>query len=176
MSRPSLRYFTITTPFLLCAILAACAAPPPTAAPSTTIPLPPSTTGAPSTQPAPITPTIAPRPSGIVAKVTLAEDVKGELAEPVNPTGVFKPGATFHAIVTINNAKAATKFRAVWYVVDVGSAALPDTLIDQAEVTTEGSRNLDFFLQPAQTWPVGTYRVEIFVNEVLEQVVSFSVK
>ncbi len=170
MSRQSLRLCNIAAILLLLfAMLAACVAPSPTSTPSPATPLPPPTTGAPSNPP-------APQPSGVIARVTMAEDAKGELAEPVNPTTVFKPSTNFHAVVTISNAKPSTKFKAVWYTVDVGTAAPPNTLIDQAEVTTEGSRNLDFFLQPAQAWPVGAYRVEVFVNEVLDQVVIFSVK
>ncbi len=142
-------------------------------------PLPPEPTAAPTATIA-ATPTgnnaAAPKPSGFIAKVTMAEDAGKELAEPVNPTTVFKPTSIFHAITTLNNAPAKTKFKAVWYAVDVGNVVPPNTVIDQSDLETEGSRNLDFFLKPETKWPVGTYRVEIFVNGVLDQVANFSVK
>ncbi|MBI3912966.1 MAG: hypothetical protein HY327_02035 [Chloroflexi bacterium] len=144
-------------------ILAACAAPAPTPVSPTPIV-------------APTAAATASKSSGIITKVTMAEDAQGDNAEPVNPTTVFKPTAIFHAVATISNAKANTKFNAAWYVVDVGAVAPPNTLIDQSELVTEGSRNLDFFLKPVSTWPVGTYRVEVQVNGVLDQVVNFSVK
>ena len=117
-----------------------------------------------------------PQPSGLVASVTMAEDAKADTKEPINPTVVFKPSATFHAIVAIQNAPANTKFGATWYTVDVGSAAPPNQKIDSTELTTDGSRNIDFTLRPKSTWPVGTYRVEITVNGVLDTVKTFSVQ
>ncbi len=117
-----------------------------------------------------------PRPSGYISAVTMAEDVKGEDKAPVNPTIVFKPTAAFHAVVATQNAPANTTFKASWYVTDVGSAAAPNTLIDATELTTDGSRNIDFSLKPKTQWPAGTYRVEVFVNGVLDTVKSFSVK
>ncbi len=120
--------------------------------------------------------TRSPQPSGVIASVTMAEDAKADTKEPINPTVVFKPSSTFHAIVAIQNAPANTKFGATWYTVDVGSAAPPNNKIDSTELTTDGSRNIDFTLQPNTTWPVGTYRVEITVNGVLDTVKTFSVQ
>lgn len=117
-----------------------------------------------------------PKPSGYVNSVTMAEGVQGDTRDPVNPTVVFKPSATFHAVVRTQNAPANTKFKAAWYVVDVGNAASPNSLIDETNLTTDGSRNIDFSLAPQATWPVGTYRVEISVNGVLDTVKTFNVK
>ncbi|MBI3536144.1 MAG: hypothetical protein HY070_01060 [Chloroflexi bacterium] len=114
--------------------------------------------------------------TGAILKVVMAEGTQGDAAEPVNPTTVFTPTNIFHAVVTTNNAKPNTKFKAVWYAVDVGTVAPPNTLIDKAEIVTEGTRNIDFFLKPETKWPPGTFRVELFVNDALDQVVSFSVK
>jgi hypothetical protein len=139
--------------------------------------------------PAVRTPTSAPRagncppvpppdlaPSGYVDTVTMAEDTRGDLKEPVNPTTVFKTSSVFHAVVAIADAPDDTKFGAVWYAVDVGNAAPCNSLIDQTELNSGGSRNIDFHLTPTNKWPVGTYRVEIYVNDDLDTVVNFSVK
>jgi hypothetical protein len=106
----------------------------------------------------------------------MAEDSKGDTKDPVNPTVVFKTTAVFHAIAALQNAPANTKFTAAWYVVDVGSAAPPNSKIDSTDLTTDGTRNVDFTLKPASTWPVGSYRVEISVNGVLDTVKTFGVK
>ncbi len=106
----------------------------------------------------------------------MAKDTQGDNKDPVNPTTVFAPSAIFHAVVEIDKAPANTKFTAAWYVVDVGSAAAPNSAIDSTDLTTDGTRNIDFTLKPASTWPVGTYRVEISVNDVLDTVTTFSVK
>lgn len=116
-----------------------------------------------------------PKPSGLVASVTMATGTQGDNKDPVNPTTVFGPSATFHAVVRTNNAPANTKYGATWYAVDVGSAASPNTLIDQTELSTDGTRNIDFTLSPRTTWPAGTYRVEIYVNGVLDTVKTFTV-
>ena len=79
-------------------------------------------------------------------------------------------------MVGIKDAPADTKFSAAWYAVDVGQAAAPNTLIDKTDISTDGSRNIDFTLTSQDVWPVGTYRVEIFVNEQKVEEVSFSVK
>lgn len=114
--------------------------------------------------------------SNVIAAVTMAEDTKGENYDPVNPTDVFKPSATFHAVVSTKNAPANTKIKAEWYVTDVGTAAAPNTLIDSYALTTDGTRNLDFTLGPKTTWPAGKYRVEIQVNGKTVQTVNFSVQ
>jgi len=117
-----------------------------------------------------------PKPSGFVSSVTMAENTQGANKDPMNPTTTFGSNATFHAVVRTQNAPANTKFKAAWYAVDVGSVAPPNTMIDETELTTEGTRNIDFTLSPSTGWPSGTYRVEIYVNGVLDTVKTFSVK
>lgn len=143
-------------------------APTPTPVPPTATPRPATATPAPS-------PTPAAKPSAFVRSVTMATDAKADTKEPVNPTNEFRPNATFHAVVLTQNAPAGTKFRIAWYVTDVGVAEKPNTLIDQTEVTADGSRNIDFSLRPTTTWPPGKYRAEIFVNGVLDRIMNFTV-
>ncbi|MBI4785972.1 MAG: hypothetical protein HY782_02865 [Chloroflexi bacterium] len=121
-------------------------------------------------------PTPAVKPSGFITGITMALDSKGENKDPVNPTTTFSPTAVFHAIVGVKNAPARTVFKATWYAEDVGSAAAPNSEIDTTDLTTDGTRNVDFTLTPTNRWPVGTYRVEISVNGVLDSIVKFSVK
>lgn len=135
-----------------------------------------SVSGASQVQPTAPAQAVKPQPSGYVGGVVMAEDTKGANFDPVNPTVTFKPSATFHAVLTLQNAPANTKFTATWYVVDVGGAAPPNSEVKSTEITTDGSRNIDFTLKPAATWPVGSYRVEISVNGVLDTVKTFSVK
>lgn len=118
----------------------------------------------------------APQASGIITGVTMAKGVKGNEMEPENPTDVFAAKDTFHAVTKIEDAPANTTFKATWYAIDVGDAADPNTLIDSTEITSDGSRYLDFNLTPNSGWPSGTYKVEIYVNGTLDQVVDFSVE
>lgn len=114
--------------------------------------------------------------SGYVEKITLAKDVEGEEKNPVGPTNSYGTNDVFHAVVSIIDAPADTVFKAVWYATDIGKAGDCNTHIDETDLTTDGTRNLDFNLTPSQPWPTGAYRVEIFVNGTLEKVVKFSVK
>ncbi|HVN56070.1 MAG TPA: hypothetical protein VMT46_17190 [Anaerolineaceae bacterium] len=137
-------------------------------------------TGTTSLSPATPTPPAPPgasqaNPSGIISKLVLAKDVQGDQMEPVNPTNVFAPADTIHAVVAIENAPGNTSFKAIWYAVDVGSSSRNQE-IDSTDLASEGTRNLDFSLSPNEKWPAGKYKVEIYVNGNLDQVVQFSVK
>lgn len=115
-------------------------------------------------------------PSPYVKEVVLAESVtEGDMA-PVNPTSVFTSSSVIHAVVSIEDAPADTVFRSMWYVEDVGDAAAPDTLISDTELTTDGTRFVDFNLTPDSGWPPGIYRVEIFVNGALHEVLFYNVQ
>jgi hypothetical protein len=114
--------------------------------------------------------------SGIITEVVMAEGTEGEELDPVNPTTVFSPDAIIHAVARIEDAPSNTLFTAAFYVQDVGDAAEPDTLISSSDLTADGTRNLDFTLTPTTTWPPGTYRVEISINGVLDQVVEYTVE
>ena len=117
-----------------------------------------------------------PKPSGLVKSVTMAENTQGENKDPLNPTSTFGPKAEFHAVVAIEEAPANTTLKAVWFASDTKGAVKCDTKIDEYELTSEGTRNIDFSLAPNESWPAGTYRVEISVNGTLDQVVSFMVE
>ena len=114
--------------------------------------------------------------SGFISQVVIAQNTQGATKDPVNPTTVFKSSDTFHAVVQTKSAPANTNFKATWCVTDVGSAAAPNSLIDQTDLSTDGSRNIDFTLGPSTTWPIGTYRVLISVNGVVDTIKNFSVK
>ena len=116
-----------------------------------------------------------PKPSGLVTGVTMAKDTQGDNKDPVDPTTAFSPTATFHAVVAVKDAPTDTAFKSTWYATDTNGAADCNTKIDEYELKTDGSRNIDFTLAPKETWPAGTYRVEIQVNGVLESITNFTV-
>ncbi len=114
--------------------------------------------------------------SNLVSKVIMAEGVKGEQKEPFNRTGEFLPNETVHAVVEIANAPANTKFRAVFFAVDAGGSTLCNAKLGEMEIVSSGSRNLDFTLQPSSgNWLLGKYRVDIYVNDVLDHTANYVV-
>ena len=92
--------------------------------------------------------------SELIDTVTLAKGVQGDQNEPVDPTEVFcAPGQDDPRGGWDPDAPANTKFSAAWYTVDVGQAAAPNTLIDKTDISTDGSRNIDFTLTTQDVWP-----------------------
>lgn len=162
------RYFPLAIAVLVL-ITVACLCTGPGLATPTSIPQPES-------QEEPQQPENAAQSSGIITEVVMAKDTEGIELEPVDPTTVFSPNSTIHAVARIEDAPSNTQFSAVFYAVDVGDAAQPNTLISSYALAAEGTRNLDFTLTPSSTWPPGTYRVEISVNGTLDQVVEYTVQ
>jgi hypothetical protein len=119
---------------------------------------------------------VQPKPSGIINQVTMAEGIRDPDGEPINPKEEFKPKDKVYAVAHVQNAPANTKFKALWCVTDVGQAALPDTKLGEYEFSTDRTRNIYFSLASSAELAAGRYRVEIYVNGVLDTVRQFSVK
>jgi hypothetical protein len=114
--------------------------------------------------------------SSVIDSITLARNSQGSDKSPVDPTTVFSTTDTVHAVVHLKSAPTGTKVTATWYVVDVGSSADPNSQIDTTEITTDGTRNIDFSLSPQPTWPVGSYKVEIGLNGQVAKTLEYTVK
>jgi hypothetical protein len=95
----------------------------------------------------------------------------------VNRTGEFLQKETVHAIVSIKNAPANTKFRAVFYAVDADNSTQCNVKLTEIPLTSSGTRNLDFSTAPGKDkqWGLGTYRVDIYVNDVLDHTANYVV-
>lgn len=115
------------------------------------------------------------RPSPITMAF-LTDDVSGLEREQFQVVTIFKPTAIIYTVLRIRDAPANTKLGVTWYVVDAGKAAPANSMVDTNQVTTDGTRYIKFTLTPTKQWPPGTYRAEIKVNDVLDQVIPYSVK
>ena len=104
-----------------------------------------------------------------IKSATLARDEDGN-----QPTNTFESNETFYLIVDLANAPDETTVKTVWYAVDVGSVAPPNTLIDEASLTS-GSAVLTFNLTPDGPWAPGTYKVEVYLNDELNQTLNMTV-
>lgn len=105
-----------------------------------------------------------------IADARLAKDEAG-----TQTTTVFAQPETFYLVVDLANAPDDTVVKSAWYAVDVGEVAPPNTLIDEAELTT-GTNTLYFNLAPESLWAVGDYKVEIYLNDELERTLTFQVQ
>jgi hypothetical protein len=96
--------------------------------------------------------------SANISDAKMARDQDGK-----NPTKTFSPDEPFYCIVDLSNAPDDTKVKAVWTAVKV-EGAKPDTRIDDA-TTTSGSGQLQFNLSNQGPWPLGDYKVDLFLND-----------
>ncbi len=116
-----------------------------------------------------------PQPGGLITGVTLALGAEPETYDPVDPSTVFRPTDTIHAIVAVESAPADTLFSAKWVTTSVDLEGRDNEVIDTTEITTGGSGNLDFTLAPEGEFPTGSYRVEIYVNNTLDQLKTYKI-
>jgi hypothetical protein len=104
-----------------------------------------------------------------IKDAVLATDEAG-----TQPTTEFAQNAVFYAVVTLANAPSDTNVKAVWYAVNAEGVD-PNFKIDEVTTTT-GDGVVPFTLTNNNPWPVGTYKVELYLNDKLEKTLDFTVK
>ena len=115
----------------------------------------------------------------VSASTANISDAKMTLDEAgTNPTKVFSPDdKTFYCIAELSNAPEDTTVKAIWRAVDV-EGVKPNFEIDESRITADGSGELTFDLTNDGPWPVGEYRVDLFLNGQQEpaRTLEFKVK
>ena len=96
--------------------------------------------------------------SASISSAEMARDQDGN-----QPTETFSPDESFYCIVELSNAPDDTSVRAVWTAVEVEGADA-DTSIDEAR-TTSGSGQLRFNLSNEGPWPIGDYKVDLYLDD-----------
>ena len=95
--------------------------------------------------------------------------------EGVNRTMVFSQDAVFYAMVDLKNAPDDTKLKAVWTVVDAEDTE-PNLLLNETEITS-GDALIHFQLENTDyLWPKGQYKADIYLNDALDQTLTFEVQ
>ncbi|GAP08947.1 hypothetical protein BECAL_00079 [Bellilinea caldifistulae] len=91
-----------------------------------------------------------------------------------NRVTTFTQDAVFYAFADLKNAPEDTTLKAVWIAVDVEGVD-PNLVINETEFTS-GSNIITFNLSNNNLWPVGKYRVEIYLNGKLDKTLDFEVR
>lgn len=104
-----------------------------------------------------------------IAEAQMARDEAG-----TQPTTTFAPEDTFYCNVELANAPDDTKVKAVWTAVAVEGAD-PNTPLDETELET-GSGMVHFNLTNSSAWPAGQYKVDLYLNDELDQTIEFTVE
>lgn len=104
-----------------------------------------------------------------IQEAKMSRDVEG-----TQLTTAFSPDDIFYCLVDLANAPDDTTIKAVWTAVQVEGAE-QNTLIDETEITS-GSGSIHFDLSNTNPWPMGTYKVELYLNGELVQTLEFQVQ
>ena len=92
-----------------------------------------------------------------------------------NRTTVFNQDAVFYAMVDLKNAPDDTKLKAVWTVVNAEDTE-PNLQLNETEITS-GDALVHFQLENVDyLWPKGQYKVDIYLNDTLDQTLTFEVQ
>jgi hypothetical protein len=90
-------------------------------------------------------------------------------------TTVFSQDQIFYAIVELANAPDTTTLKASWIGISLEGEE-PNIIIDETEVTVGEDDTFTFNLENDQLWPVGTYKVDIYLNDELDRTLNFEVR
>ena len=104
-----------------------------------------------------------------ISEAYMARDNQG-----TDRTTVFTQNDVFYCIVQVANAPADTVVKVVWYAVNTQDFE-PNLLLDQVETTTSDSA-IPFKLTNENLWSIGTYKVEIYLNDTLDRTLDFEVQ
>jgi len=115
--------------------------------------------------------------SASTASITSAELARGYAdGKATDTSATFAPSDTpLHYVVTLGNAPDDTKVKAVWTIVDAGDGKFKDQKLDETELQS-GSGVLNFTLAGKQEWPIGKYKVDLFLNDKLDRTADFLVQ
>jgi hypothetical protein len=114
------------------------------------------------------------------ARITTAQTGTGKTDnyEIVNPSTEFAPNTpAIYCVWRAEGLKLGAAMRGVWIAEDVGKVAPPNYKIDEAAARTLIANQGYFWLsKPNNGFPVGKYRLEIYMGTDLLKTVPFTVK
>ena len=108
-----------------------------------------------------------------VNQVSMAKDDGGK---PGETTTTFEAAdRTIHCIAELNKAKGGTQVRFSWKAVDVEGSKNEE--IKTIDYTTKSFENkIHGHLTLPYDWPKGQYKVEVYINGVLDKTINYTVE
>ena len=96
--------------------------------------------------------------------------------DPGDETDSFAPSdRTIHCVTTLKEAKSGTQMKFSWWIVDADGTK--NKKIKDIDYSTRALENVVHgHLTLPQDWPVGKYKVQIYVNGDLDRTLFYSVK
>jgi hypothetical protein len=118
--------------------------------------------------------------SAVEPRITKAEMGTGktENYDIVNPATTFPADtAMIYCTWKAEGVKVGDPARGVWIAEDVGAAAPPNYKIDEASLNLPFANAGSFSVsKPTAGWPVGKYRLEIYLGKSLSKTVPFVIE
>lgn len=121
------------------------------------------------------TPTIN-RPANADVYIDRIRMAKDDDGKPGETTTTFAPSdRKVHCVIDLNKAKGGTKVRAVWVAVDVEGAKNKE--LESIDYTTKSFESkITGHLTWSRDWPIGTYRVDVYINGALDKTLDYTVE
>ncbi|HEY7784955.1 MAG TPA: hypothetical protein VIB00_09520 [Pyrinomonadaceae bacterium] len=96
--------------------------------------------------------------------------------DPGDESSTFGPtDRTIHAVTKLKDSKSGTKMKFAWWIVDADGAR--NQKIRDIDYTTRALENVVHgHLTLPRDWPKGSYKVDLYVNDVLDRTVQFTVE
>ena len=109
-----------------------------------------------------------------VERLYMAKDNDGKVGDS---TTTFAPSdRTVHCLVTFNKAKGGTKIKATWVAENVEGRS-KHTVLDSIDHTSDvDEEKTDFHVTWSRDWRPGTYRVEIYIDGILDKSIDYTVE
>jgi hypothetical protein len=98
-------------------------------------------------------------------------------SEGVNTTTVYSGGDAFYAVADLSNVETGSIVDAKWYLVSAADYEAGE--IESTSLTIEDKslyNYVSFELTSQAGWPVGEYKVELYLNGTLAHTINFSVQ
>ena len=112
--------------------------------------------------------------TGVLTDVHMArDDGKGD---PGETTATFDgEDRTIHCVTKLKEPKAGTKMKFSWFIVEAGD--FKNEKVKEIDYTTRGLEDVVHgHVTLPRDWPVGKYKVEVYINGNLEQTVNYTVE
>lgn len=114
--------------------------------------------------------------AGRIISVSLCEKVDNSGTIPINIREQFTPDVPeIHALIELSELQLGTRIKGSWISID--AIDVPNYEIDAAEVLVNQSEATVHFTlsRPTNGWPVGNYKLDIYLNGKLSTITSFSI-
>lgn len=91
-----------------------------------------------------------------------------------------KTAPELHCVVSVANVPDGTTVRAVWTAVDtvdMNGKSIKDNKINELTktLTTDSTVDFNLTLPSSGEWPVGSYKVDVYLNDKLDRTLPFTV-